>query len=97
MRTLATVFYCAKLILFYGIRSLLKLVRRSNPQTLCVLLKPELNQVKKGDTKRPKCKLTLSTFILRQVASGASAACGQTQISWTNVEQNHKYFYIKCL
>ena len=29
---------------------------------------------------------------LQKVASGASAASGQTQISWTNFDQNHVYF-----
>ena len=29
---------------------------------------------------------------LHKVASGASAACGQTQISWTNCDQNNIYF-----
>ena len=29
---------------------------------------------------------------LHKVASGASAASGQTQILWTNVDQNHVYF-----
>ena len=29
---------------------------------------------------------------LHKVASGASAACGQTHISWTNYDQNHVYF-----
>ena len=29
---------------------------------------------------------------LHKVASGASAASGQTQISWTNFDQNHVYF-----
>ena len=29
---------------------------------------------------------------LQKVASAASAASGQTQISWTNFDQNHVYF-----
>ena len=29
---------------------------------------------------------------IQKVASGASAASGQTQISWTNFDQNHVYF-----
>ena len=37
---------------------------------------------------------------LHKVGSGASAASGQTQISWTNLNQNHVYFvqalYGKC-
>ena len=31
---------------------------------------------------------------LQKVDSGASAASGQTQISWTNVYQNHVYFVL---
>ena len=34
---------------------------------------------------------------LQKVASGASAASGQTQISWTNVDQNHLYFVRKSI
>ena len=30
---------------------------------------------------------------LHKAASGASAASGQTQIPWTNVDQNHVYFF----
>ena len=39
----------------------------------------------------------IDMFSCATVASSASAACGQTQILWTNIDQNHVHFDIKCL